>query len=298
MMEQVATLMFADVVGSTRLYDELGDERARVLVGGAVAAIREIVEAHGGVVVQEIGDEVAARFDASEDAAAAACAAHAKMHEGGGAPADSLRLPPSRIRIGLHRGPVDPDGDVLIEETAKVARWASGNAKADQTLATRAVVDDLPEIYRSVSRFVDDETWEFVSVEHLEVFEIIWDVEAITACPGELPKTAQAVCSAVEFSQNHTSITLDGDHPVLSVGRGIQNDLVIRDDLVSRHHFSAQFSRGRCTITDNSTNGTYVIIDGETSVAIRRETYPLRDSGVIYLGEPAPQKTPIRFVCR
>jgi len=297
MGEQVATLLFADIVGSTKLYDQFGDARARELVGGAIAEIRRIVTDHGGEVLHEIGDEVGCRFQDTTEAAAAACAIHGRMHESLGAVDDTAAMPLTRVRVGLHRGMVYEKEDVLIGETAKVARWASSNAKADQTLATRAVIDALPDMYRAVSRFVDDETWNFVSLEHIEIFEIIWDVEAITACPGEMPPTTQTAYRRIAFRHDRTEIELDEARPVLSVGRDVQNDLVIRDDLVSRHHFSAQFSRGRCTLTDNSTNGTYVILDGETSVAVRRETYPLRGTGVIYLGEPSPAKTPIEFTC-
>ncbi|MEE2983905.1 MAG: hypothetical protein VX929_11480 [Pseudomonadota bacterium] len=45
----------------------------------------------------------------------------------------------------------------------------------------------MPRLYRAVARYVDDETWDFISLEHVERYEIIWDVESITAYNGESP---------------------------------------------------------------------------------------------------------------
>ena len=297
MKSEIVVLMFADIVGSTRLYEQQGDQRAREIVADAIAQMSQVVKVHQGAVLQELGDEIACRFPDTESAAAAACAIHAKMHEDVADIGDTSIMPQTRIRIGLHRGTIVSGEDILSGETAKVARWAANNAKGDQTLATRAVIDDLPEMYRSVSRFVDDETWNFVSLEHIEIFEIIWDVEAITACPGEVPPTPATSYREVVLNHSSNRLVLSETQPVVSVGRDIQNDLVIREDLVSRHHLSAQFSRGRCTVTDNSTNGTFVIIEDEQPVAVRRETYPLQRSGIIFLGEPSEEKTPIHFSC-
>jgi len=74
---------------------------------------------------------------------------------------------------------------------------------------------------------------------------------------------------------------------------------VLASDLVSRQHLSAQFSRGRCTITDNSTNGSVVILDDGTRYELRRDSLRLRASGVIVPGNPdgAEARFAIRFRC-
>ena len=96
------------------------------------------------------------------------------------------------MRIGLHYGEIPAEGGVLVSETTKIATWAASNAKAEQTLATRHLIDQLSRIFRAVSRYVDDETWNFVSLEHVELYEIIWDVESITAYNGEQPTARDA----------------------------------------------------------------------------------------------------------
>ena len=277
--------MFADVVGSTRLYERLGDAAAQRVIASCLDVAKQCVADHSGKTVTELGDEVMAVFPDAGDAAAASCEIHAKMSELDVAEAGET---PLGMRIGMHYGPVTGRNDDLMSETSKIAHWAASNAKPEQTLGTGALIDVLPRIYQAVSRFVDDETWNFISIEHVAVHEIIWDVESVTAYNGEIPTLDSQKCTSVSFTWNDTTVTLDADRPVISIGRGKENDLIVRHDMASRQHLSAQFSRGRCTITDNSTNGTVVFSGGKRQRHdLKRESFTLLGNGTIILGRPA-----------
>lgn len=291
------TVLTVDIVNSTGLYQRFGDEKGHELVSGALAEMRDVIEAHGGQVVHEIGDELACRFDQTASAAQASCALHSAMRELSIWRRDASAIPLTATRVGLHRGPLARGVDPLASETGKLARWAARNANPEQTLATLAVIDDLPERFRSISRFVDDETWDFVSLEHIELFEIVWDVEAITATRNELPIGSQQTCTGLLLTYRKEKIQLNVAQPVASVGRAGHNALVVSEELVSRQHFSVQFSRGRCTLTDNSTNGTYLVWDGEPMIILRRDSYPLHGTGRIFLGEPNLSRNPVHFRC-
>lgn len=274
-------VMFADVVGSTRLYEELGDVEAQAIVSAALNVVRDICDAHHGEVKVELGDELMVVFADAGDAAASACDIHAKISErlANEAPDTAITM-----RIGMHQGPL-PDQDLACE-TVKIAQWAASNAKSEQTLATEIVIEHLPRIFQAVSRYVDDETWNFVSLEHVTLHEIIWDVEGVTAYAGEKPTLKNERCKEVEFSYMDQRVRLNADRPVISVGRGDQNDLVVLNDLISRQHFSVQMSRGRCTITDNSTNGTVIAAADGTNQSVKKETLPLHGNGQIIIGRP------------
>ena len=56
-------IVFADVVGSTQLYEQLGDSRARDMVGRCLEIMRDVTESNNGTVVKTIGDEVMATLD-------------------------------------------------------------------------------------------------------------------------------------------------------------------------------------------------------------------------------------------
>jgi len=288
-------VLSADIVGSTSLYEAVGDTRARGIVAACLDLARSQCVAHSGQVIAEIGDQIIAHFDTATAAAEAASEIHACLHEQSSA-GDG---PHPRMRIGLHYGGLPANGDLLPSETVKLATWASNNAKPEQTVATRAVIDQLPRIFRAVSRYVDDETWNFVCLEHMQLYEIIWDVEAITAYAGEKIDREARSYGAVSFAHNGVNITIDVKRPVISIGRADDNDLVIKSDLVSRQHLSAQFSRGRCTITDNSTNGSIVVMSDGTRRVIRRESLRLHGSGIVIPGNPAAGETStaISFRC-
>ena len=287
--------MSADIVGSTALYEALGDARAREIVADCFATLNAHCSQHHGQVVAEIGDEVISVFSDPTEAASAASEIHADLDEKY-VHDDEHKV---RLRIGLHYGPLPPGSLMLMTETCKIASWAAGNAKPEQTLATRALIDELPRLYRAVARYVDDETWQFVSVEHVELFEIIWNIESITAYNGEKAARDVERYDYVEFSYGGASVVLNTARPVISIGRQSQNDLVVDKDLVSRQHLSAQFSRGRGTITDNSTNGSVVINDDGSRVELKRESCRLLGSGVIIPGHPIEKELDfaINFRC-
>jgi len=288
-------VLSADVVGSTALYEAIGDSNAQAMMADCLNTLKRFCTNHQGTVLAEVGHQVVACFDDPTEAAAAPTEIHAELFESG---AEQTRRM-IRLRIGLHYGPLPTSGDVLSSGTAKIADWAAAKAKPEQTLATRAVIEQLPRIFRAVSRYVDDETWDFISLEHGELHEIIWDVESITAYNGEQPAREDNSYDHVEFSYGDQRVILDLARPVISIGRQKENDLVIEKDLVSRQHLSAQFSRGRCTITDNSTNGSTVRLDDGEQYELKRESIRVSGSGVVIPGMPddAESGYEIRFRC-
>ena len=65
-----AAVLFADIAGSTRLYETLGDAVALTMIGRCLDVIREVCEERDGRVIKTIGDEIMALF-ASEHRRAA-----------------------------------------------------------------------------------------------------------------------------------------------------------------------------------------------------------------------------------
>ena len=65
-------ILFADVVGSTKLYELLGDLRARDMVGICIDVMRAATDQNHGTVIKTMGDEVMATFPTADDALNAA----------------------------------------------------------------------------------------------------------------------------------------------------------------------------------------------------------------------------------
>ena len=62
-----ATVLFSDVVGSTEQRVALGDVRADELRRRHDAALRSVIERHGGTVVKSLGDGLMATFEGASD---------------------------------------------------------------------------------------------------------------------------------------------------------------------------------------------------------------------------------------
>src|SRR5512140_3845821 len=59
---QAITILFADVSGSTKLFETRGDFEARRLVAAMLNALADVTSRHGGRVVKTIGDEIMCTF--------------------------------------------------------------------------------------------------------------------------------------------------------------------------------------------------------------------------------------------
>ncbi|HSH01200.1 MAG TPA: adenylate/guanylate cyclase domain-containing protein [Anaerolineae bacterium] len=98
---EAVTIMFTDIMGSTTLYETVGDARAYNLVREHFDLLFNTIEAHGGTIIKTIGDAVMASFLTNEQGfncahdILATFAQHNQGHED-----DELII----VKIGLHRG--------------------------------------------------------------------------------------------------------------------------------------------------------------------------------------------------
>lgn len=274
--------MFADVSGSTRLYEVLGDTRAFAAINGCLDILMRLTTAHSGRVVKTIGDEIMAVFPDAMSAVQAACEMQLVMTAR--APIDNTRV---AIRVGLHFGPVlesSADGDVF-GDTVNVAARMAGIANAGQIITTAATVALLPPIMRASTR-----TLSALSVkgkaDDVEVREVIWqESEEMTMMVGNTISPPAAEPSLKLVHQGATFV-VDAAHPVITIGRDEQADIVIEDRRASRMHAKIERRRDKFVFVDLSSNGSFVMIKGETEIQLRREELVLRESGSISLGHP------------
>lgn len=273
------TIMFADISGSTRLYEVLGDGPARAAVAGCLQMLTDVTERHGGSVIKTIGDEIMCTFASAEVAVSAACEMHETLEDGvDHTPADPVAL---AIRIGLHHGPTILEaGDVFGDAVNVAARMAS-MAKAGQIITTQSTIDGLPPILKASSRFIDRAPVKGKK-ETMDIFEVLWQQEDVTRMStGVIPTTAHRAC--LELRYHGVDVTVDAEHTQVVMGRSKTADIAVAEALASRQHVRVEHRRGKFFIIDQSTNGTYVLCDGSEAF-LRREEMPLSGSGKISLG--------------
>jgi adenylate cyclase len=286
--EAERAILFADVSGSTRLYDTLGDAPARAIVARCVAVMTDITQRYGGAVVKTIGDEVMATF---ADAAAAAAAAVA-MQEAISAEimAGGRRL---AIRVGFHFGPVLVEDADVFGDAVNLASRMANQAKPAQILTTGATVACLSGPWPTACRLIDRAEVRGKR-ELVEVFEVVWQAEDATLMRHvPLPLHETGGGPTLVLSLDGTRVELNDARPTVTIGRGDQNDLVVHNVIVSRLHARVEFRNGRFVFTDQSANGTYVVPDAASPVFVHRDSYVLAGTGCFSLGEaPAPAPAP------
>lgn len=269
-------IIFADIAGSTRLYESVGDARAKTLVTGLQNDISSIVEGAGGHVQEVVGDEVLFRFDRVDQGVSCtrriqeASAAYSMAHE-----------VDMSVRIGMHYGPVILDLERLFGDTVNIAARVVGIAKGGQIIATEAVFERLANPSHSQIRRFDEVKIKGKQAP-LVVYELLWQSTGITLVQYTPAEAIQAQPLVLDYRGDEIQIEPQAD--TFTIGRSVNNSLVVMAGPVSRHHASIEFARGRFAVTDGSTNGTYVKTqDGET-IYLRRETLPLWGHGLIGLG--------------
>jgi class 3 adenylate cyclase len=126
----LATVLFTDIVDSTRLAAELGDRRwHRVLVGHQEAVRRQLARFRGRE-VKTTGDGFLATFDGPARAIRAADAIRAGLRE--------LEL---EVRAGLHTGEVERLGEDIGGIAVHIAARVMAAARAGEILCSRTVKD-------------------------------------------------------------------------------------------------------------------------------------------------------------
>jgi class 3 adenylate cyclase len=126
----MATVLFEDVVGSTKLIAEIGDDAWGRLTVKRDRLVRDCVEEHGGQVVHTAGDGSMCTLPGP--AAAIRCAG--ELHELVG----TLNL---ELRVGIHTGECERIRDDLAGMAVHVAARIGAAAGPGETLVSRTVSD-------------------------------------------------------------------------------------------------------------------------------------------------------------
>lgn len=273
-----AAVLFADIAGSTRLYETVGDATALLMIGRCLDVMRVVCEERDGRVVKTIGDEVMAVFPSAGNAGYAANDMQTRIAAlgGGGGPALA-------IHAGFHAGQVlESDADVF-GDTVNVAARLCNLAKGGQTLIAAETLVALPFALRSRTRCLDVQSVKGKEAD-VEIHELIWqetEEDLTTLAPRRAGRNARLTLRYRDREIDAAELA------ALTFGRDGNNDVVILDRKASRLHARIERRRDKYVLIDHSTNGTFLAVQGESEVELRREELLLRGRGRIYFGHPS-----------
>jgi class 3 adenylate cyclase len=280
----IVAVLFADIAGSTKLYEVLGDATAKAMIDEALVEMTAVTARHAGRVIKTIGDEVMCVFDGADRGFIAATDMQNRI--------DKLPVvngAKRRIRVGFHAGTViEENGDVFGDTVNTAARMA-GLAKGMQIITTRTTVDMLSPALRMGTRDIAALAVKG-KADDLAVCEVIWqegDDLTMTAPSVSLPQSQ----SVLVLRHTGREIVMNQLRPAVSLGRDASGDIVIADPKASRNHARIERRRDKFFLADQSTNGTFVTFTGEAELSLRREELMLRGSGIIVFGHSAAESS-------
>lgn len=289
-------ILFADVVGSTRLYDEFGDTLASETVARCLDVMKDATHEFNGTVIKTIGDEVMSSFSSVDEAMGAASQMQARISTD--ADGDNDRIP-VMIRIGCHYGPVVKESNDIFGAAVHTANRMTSQAKARQIIISGTAVEQMSPDWQAQTRQIDVATGRG-RLDEVALFELLWQPdEATSMLPTIEWQGKSSGASKITLTFRNKSVVVSDQKKSINMGRADDNDLVVKGNLISRIHARVEMRRGKFLLIDQSTNGTFLESDRGEQTFVRRDTSELTGEGIIGLGRLAKPGTPlaIHFIC-
>jgi adenylate cyclase len=273
----LAAVLLADVVGSTPLYERIGDDAALQQVSDCLDAMREIVAWHGGDFIYSKGDDVLSLFERPEAALTAVCQISSQLTKW-----------PLSARIGLHFGAVIRARGALFGDVVNVTARLSSTANPGEVLISQSFFEALSAGSRNALRLLDKMAF--------KGRQDLFDVYTLGSDDGLGTHIASRGTFVDRRSAPPRQINLViryGDqlrscrnNEFVTIGRSPECNIVVQRPWVSRHHATLTISNGKARLIERSSSGTFVSMGPDhDEVFVRREDILLFGSGVISPGQ-------------
>ena len=224
------------------------------------------LEAHGGQIEGQPGDDVLARFTSVDAAALAACEMIERVYQ----------LPPvCGGRFGVRAAIELGQDDKALHEVSRLATVAR---PAESLLSAAAAPLLTPP------------TRQFAKAGHVQDAALGTGLVSLTrhaALAGTAGNERRPPRLRLRVRHQGRTLYVDDQHPSLMLGREPDNDVVLDDPRASRRHARIDFRNNRFALIDHSSNGSWVEPASGSAVFIKGEEAELPVHGRIGLGFPA-----------
>ncbi|MEL7298262.1 MAG: adenylate/guanylate cyclase domain-containing protein [Pseudomonadota bacterium] len=288
--ELEVAIVFADVVGSTQLYETLGDDAAREVVRKCLEIMINATESNGGTVIKTMGDEVMSIFDEADAAINASVQMQKQISDGKGLVPDGQSI---AIRIGCHYGIVAREPNDIFGAAVHTANRMTSQAKARQIVTTGSTVDLLSDTWGKQARQIDLAVVKGKKDE-VALFEILWQQgEEATSMLPTIGWSQNSAEQRLTLSFGGRQMRIDPSRQQITLGRAEDNDIVVKGNLISRVHARIEKRRNKYFLVDESTNGSFLLTIAGSESFVRRDSIELVGEGIIGLGKVAKPGTPL-----
>jgi len=183
---QIVTLLFTDLVGSSALLEQLGDDAGERMRRTHFGLLRDAVAEAGGEEVKNLGDGLMVALDSGVRAVECAIAMQRAFDRHNRQPG----TPRLDVRVGLHVGEPIRDEDDFFGTAVVVAKRLCDAAEGGQILAS----DLVRGLVASRGGFTFQSVGEVAlkGMGHVPAFEVAW-VPALSTPDGRLPHDPRGV---------------------------------------------------------------------------------------------------------
>jgi len=273
------TVLFADIAHSTALFEKYGDDKARGAISSVLDTLTEVSNNHEGVLIKTIGDEIMCTFPSAKHAIDASINMQDSVNGN-----FVLGSHPIGIRIGFHHGLVISERDDVFGDTVNVAARMASFAKKGQII-TNSATFSKSSLNASIKHRSLGKAKIKGKLLSVKIIEIFWqkDESQVTRVSSALDLKLPESAFKMLITTNDRQIKMTEKSPNKIIGRGEECDIQILAPMASRIHAELQFSDGNFKIVDQSTNGTWLEMGGN-SLRLHRDKTILLGSGRIALG--------------
>lgn len=286
MSQQQYAVLFADLSGSTTIYEQLGDAAAKKQVDVCLMQLARSASSHQGLVVKTIGDELMLRFPSADHAAAAAIAMQI----------DNLKSRSMfRLRIGFHFGPVILDASDVFGDAVNTAARLAQMARDGQILTSEETMQRFNAKHKGMARNFDYDKLRGKS-QAMRILELMWEpthdvTRAVGGTIGHSVTKPASESRLLRLSVGQNERAFSPQDAPITIGRESVCVLTIASQFASRVHAHVEYRRDKFVLQDRSTNGTFVTSDGGKEVFLKGESLPLSGHGIVSLGCPLLAQT-------
>lgn len=318
-LSRKVAVVFSDIVGSTRFFEEFGDVAGLVYVHTCIDMLSPIAEKHGGTICKTIGDALMTYFEDPVSAVRAGVEMQRTLEAYNSHQQEQERI---HIRIGMNYGPgMIKDKDVF-GDAVNVAARVQTLAKPD-CIYVSASKDERANMEEKLRRanipFQQAAEAEVKGkAEKIVAYDILWremkgaavelsplapqmagrvDVAKAAEAPKEKTTVSSSASPVAAILRPRTKYSLlvvrpDGSHgeeraldkPVVTLGRVDGDILFPEDSLVSRRHAKFTVANDSLSVEDmNSANGIFWRLN---------KPHKLQHGDIVLMGRQM-----FRFVC-
>jgi len=277
------SVLCADVAADPSLAQSPYREEVGYAVARSEKRIRHSLETHGGRLVHHSGNRLIAFFADGQEALRSAIEIQRRI----------AALPPPAgspltVSVGLCAG-----------HRARERRYFPGDgvnpaARLSAVAAPGHILLSVPKratafpLLQQAANSVPDLLLN-CGQRRLGVFQVAWQQPEPLALRLALADPGDGV-GRLCIRYRGVETWLDENQPFTRIGRQPDCDLIVRDPRCSREHGRIERRLERFVWVDQSTNGTFVTLEGQTEVFVRHSELLLAGRGLLSLGAPAAAK--------